>query len=537
MTFIETVPGDFIEFKVSDLVRAIPMVTSPFLRAKQHLEAWFVPYEQLWSGFEEFITQRSQPRSSSVHSTAFAPRVSRNVLYRVSHTSTASDVHGFSYSAGAQRLLNYCGYGTLQGSPADLTDVNLWRLAAYNKIWYDEYRQKYYDTGLRFLNADSFVRGSDGVNPAVIFNFDDILCESATSASIRDNSTVIDDTAQDDRILEMCQMRYRCWKKDLFTGVLPSTQYGAVSSVSGFWPDTSSKSIRTSNGSLNNTSRNTISVNGSRQVSVESNGSSADLMVHGVPGISILDLRKSTAIQLWREAALTAGNRVSDNLRAHYGDDAEYSDARPSFLGAVSAPLSISDINATAEVGSGENQSLGDVAGKGLSTFDDKVFKFKSHKFGVIVCMYSILPEAEYCATGIDRMNQLVESEDYFIPEYQDLGLEPVSNQDFLALPASQTSVLGYAPRYVGYKQKLDKCFTDFYAGENFAPWASPKTDIVKAFSTGPAVMPLSLLYVNPSLYDGNFKVSVSNSRQFMIDIFFNVDAVRPMSVSGLPID
>ena len=43
---IETVPSeDYIEIKPSDLVRAMPLVTSPFLRAKQHIDFWFVPYQ------------------------------------------------------------------------------------------------------------------------------------------------------------------------------------------------------------------------------------------------------------------------------------------------------------------------------------------------------------------------------------------------------------------------------------------------------------------------------------------------------------
>ena len=57
-TQIETVPGDYIEMRASDLLRLIPMVTSPFLRAKQHIDVWWTPYEYLWDGFEPFITQK-----------------------------------------------------------------------------------------------------------------------------------------------------------------------------------------------------------------------------------------------------------------------------------------------------------------------------------------------------------------------------------------------------------------------------------------------------------------------------------------------
>jgi hypothetical protein len=47
--------------------------------------------------------------------------------------------------------------------------------------------------------------------------------------------------------------------------------------------------------------------------------------------------------------------------------------------------------------------------------------------------------------------------------------------------------------------------------------------------------LPLSCLYVNPQIYNVNFTVGVTVSPQFKADFYFDVDAVRPMSVTGLP--
>ena len=41
--------------------------------------------------------------------------------------------------------------------------------------------------------------------------------------------------------------------------------------------------------------------------------------------------------------------------------------------------------------------------------------------------------------------------------------------------------------------------------------------------------------HVNPALFDANFNVGIANSPQFLCDMYFDVDAVRPMSVVGLP--
>lgn len=526
-TYIETVPGDFIKIKVADLLRAIPMVTSPFLRVKQHVDIWFTEYDDLWHNFSGFMTQREQPVSSSLGSYRFCPRVDIKLLHDQLGSSSQGvyDVVGRNYSTGARKLFNLLGYGRTNYTPSSTEphpSVNLWRLAQYNKVWYEEYRNQYYDNGKRLLT------GNNSNNAACLFNFDDLPCNSVATADLTASQSYPD---ANNRVRAMLQMRYRQWKKDLFNGLLPSTQSGAVSTVmispgdltnlSGLTSTDSPNVVVGASGNLGLTSQNTAP-NPSERYSWQYGGRT-----------SILDLRKSEALQIWRENALRAGNRISDSLRAHYGDDAEYNDHRSRLLGSFDAPLNIGDVNSTAQVGTGANQGLADVAGKGLSSLDSYEIKFNSKKFGSIMVLISLLPEAEYLADGIDRPNQLLESEDYFVKEYQNIGLEAVSSQTFYSSDSSLATIPGYAPRYWGYKQKLDKVFEDFYSF--FAPWSAPKLDVRSVLSGNMSSLPLSLLYVNPTLFDNNFAASVANSPEFLADIFFDVEAHREMSVIGLP--
>lgn len=173
----------------------------------------------------------------------------------------------------------------------------------------------------------------------------------------------------------------------------------------------------------------------------------------------VLTLRKSEAIQKWRQIALLSGNSVYDNMRGHYGVTPDHDrDHRPTYIGSVDAVVNIGDINAQSQTGTGANQTLGDVAGKALSSIENKVFKFKANDFGVIMGIHSILPEAEYNAFGLEKNNSLLLTDDYFKPEYQNLGLEAIPSYEFMVEDTSSLSVLGYAPRYFGYKQKLIKC-------------------------------------------------------------------------------
>ena len=515
-TCIETVPGDHIVMHASNLLRAIPLVTSPFLRAKQHIDLWFVPYRDLWHNFDQFMVRKDQPVSSALLKSAFCPHVDLHDLWTYGCNSAFTDVVGRSQQVGAEKILNLLGYGTMY-TQTNTPKVNLFRLAAYNYIWFNEYRQKYYDDGSRLL--------ASGANVASLFNFDDMDCGTETQANIMSK------TSSSFLLRAMCQMRYRTWKKDLFTGLMPSTQFGSVSSV------TNSAGVQILADSVLSPSKSDLyglRITDGRFVISQGSSGGNSYLTAPAQSFDVLSLRRSEAIQIWRENALRAGNRVSDNMRAHYGVESDFRDHRPTYLGSVSAPLNIGDVMTTANSSTGVNNSVGDIAGKGLSSLDEKVFTFDSKDFGVIMAIHSLLPEAEYNALGIDRCNQLLESEDFFIPEYENLGLEAVSSSTFVAVPPNISLVIGYAPRYYGYKTKLDKCFGTFMTGGINAPWCTPKYDVSAALLS-PNVMPLECLYVNPELFDVNFSVAVSVQDQFLCDVYYDVDAVRPMSVVGLP--
>lgn len=542
-TCIETVPGDHIVMHASDLLRAIPMVTSPFMRAKQHIDVWFVPYCDLWHNFDNFITQKAQPVSSALKKSAFLPHANQYELWYYAKNANSVityDVVGRDFETGAKKLLNLLGYGYngVGSSATQAPSVNIFRLYAYNYIWYNEYRQKYYDDG-----TYGFYTYTSADDAAQLFNADFMSCSSEATSNLNqlNNTNYIGMNA-------LVQMRYRTWKKDLFTGLLPSTQFGNVSTVDV--PQLNSRFEVVKDNGNDFTDNRALTINGvNSQLSVSSavtNGSApsnwfnaAAYIKAGTLDFDILQFRRSEAVQIWRENALRAGNRVKDNMIAHYGVESDFKDHRPIFLGSVSAPLNIGDVNVTANGDySGNlnpNTNVGDVAGKGLSSLDEKVFTFDSKDFGVIMAIHSILPEAEYNAQGISRMNQLLESEDFFVPEYENLGLEAVSSQTFVNNVVSGAKVVGYAPRYFGYKTKLDKCYGAFQSGNPLAPWCSPKYDVSLAMSGSSPALPLGCLYVNPAIFDVNFTVAVSNSDQFLCDVYYDVDAVRPMSVVGLP--
>lgn len=600
-TCIETVPGDNITLHASDLIRAIPFVSSPFLRAKQHLDVWFVPYRDLWHQFDAFVTMKSEPVSAAFKAAAYCPHTTQYQLHAaVSNTAQSpKDVVGRNLTDRSYYLLELLGYGDIKtkyGASNNTFAVNPFRLAAYNYIWYNEYRQQYYDDGGRLL--------ASGSNIAKIFNFDDLGCDTKANALLTTSSV-----GGTERLQAMCQMRYRCWKKDLFTGVLPSTQFDVVSTVPGnIQTSVSVSGTATLSGSTGTDKAKHVFVDSSgvevtslpgyadgfgfnpgylrsqivsgthtpyllahqnvtdselghgvqtwdQRIALDDDNYVSDVHTHIVSGtgtvsgsgtatgssvFDVLSLRRAEAMQIWRENALRAGNHIKDNMMAHYGVASDFQDHRPTYLGSVSAPLNIGDIAATANSSTGINNTVGDIAGKGLSSLDEKVFKFHAKDFGVIMVMFSMLPEAEYDAAGIERTNQLLEREDFFTPEFENIGLEAVSEINIF--PAgdgepSNTFVYGYAPRYYGYKTKVDKVFGQFVGNGVFRSWSSQRTDVASVLGSLSSYtsLPLALLYVNPAIFNPNFTAAISVTPQFLVDLYFDVDAVRPMSVIGLP--
>lgn len=555
------VPGDHFVVNVADMVRARPMVSAPFLRLKQHLDFYFVPYSLMWSQWLNFRSQKDDWQRAGENKHSYHPSVLLSTLRSSAYvngvvSTTFKDAVGRDFSTGALCILDELGYGSLdfnqvnntsQSNPVTLTDsvyVSPMRLAAYNAIWYHFYRNKFYDNGgiTPYKGSSTSVPTSIS-NPAYLFNFDDLDCGTLSGSRI---ASFVDGTynvSVSTRLKSMLQMRYRQWKKDIYTGVLPSQQFGAVQA---FNVSANQVSVQSANGSVNEASRAEF-VNG---LLSDGNGNSS-MNINGIQGFDVFELRRKLALQKFNEISLRAGSRMADNQQAHFGVRPRMNQGlAPQLLGSVSSSLNINDVDSTASTGL-ENGYVGAVAGKGIMTFDGNLAKFDVNDDGIIMAIYSLLPDAEYNARGVDRDNQLLDRWDFFTPELQNLGMEAVSTLTLDSVGNTNHSILGYAPRFFGYKSAVDKVHgqlqNDPTLFGSLSTWSTPKFDS----QYNVPMSNVSTLYVNPFVFDNIFQSDVDipivagendgtksspvwNS-QFIVDLFFEVKAVRPMSVLGIP--
>ena len=562
---VETVPGDHFEIDLASLSRTETFNTAAFLRGKQRYDFFFVPYSQLWHPFNQFISQREDKHSTLQKHHTYCPVISIGSIIKYIHalvtlwdddSPLALDLHGFGRVYNVIRLLDLLGYGNfswLTSLDYDSQDweaieyaysdkyVNVFRIAAYQHIWYDYYRNKYYDTiGTGGIDSPSG-EVQDYVNG---FNFDDLDCATFGAAVIP-----FDDpgTQEFSRLINMFELHYVQWKKDLFTSALPSQQFGAVSAVDisgknliNLYYQSQDKSVLVSH----NTDGN-IPTGGAFLTGVSNSG------LWKIPSaFDVLTIRKAEALQQWKQATLRAGNMTDDSFKAHFGVEPYYSaDENVNYLGSFSAALQVNAVESTSTTGQSVNGKVGDLAATGTCLVNGDKIKFDCRDYGVIMCIASFLPESEYKSNALDKANTLYEQFDFFTPEFQNIGLEAVTNSEVSLFDiAKANNVLGYSPRYHLYKTAVDKCFGEFADSSSYLDattetykhvgtlkaWVSPRAE----YMTLNGQRHLKTFYVNPSVYDNVFGVIASgnpNSDQFLNNVFFDIKAIRPMSVLGLP--
>lgn len=434
----------------------------------------------------------------------------------------------------------------------------LWCALAYNKAFYEFYRNVYYDETFNIVYNDyHFVDNkSYDFEYVELFNFDDW---SADYNDYNHYTEYIDGGNVFARILAIFVPKYHQYKKDLFTAVLPSTQFGDVSTMvdDRSWLNLFIKNdTSSSNYDIGIQGGITRPAGTETKVSLMSNGSGTQgvkFRFDPALAISILEQRRADAMQRFKERMLRAGNKVKDVFKAHgWSEPYSANEANPFFIGTFDGRL---DINTVAATTQSEEVELAQLGATGMAVVNGHKLRFKSHDFGYIVGVMYIVKEAEYDAYGVEKQHCLTDEFDYPYPELQNISLAPIDTLElsqYLRLDISvqnfPPSIIGYLPRFMEYKTAVDKVHGEFFSAPvyphdegsrdynrgygTFSDWVTPRYDINNVSS-------LSFLYQSPVCADNVFKVQANpfqETDQFLINCYFDVMAVEPVSVIGLPV-
>lgn len=612
-------PGEKFQINMAGITRTQPLNTSAFVRSREYYHFFFVPFKQLWSGWDNFINgvnyrtsslqktddssyssvpcmsfsdyilkmlkgkafcglpefdktkkkkgynrnlrSASAPESSAPlsalgptviypsessfvegpsRSTASADRSYRpstdgyNSRYiqdeigkiSADYLKTAFDEHGYLYTSGVSRLMDLLGYGLNFKGCSSLS----------------EFVDKHYQLSSSFLSSLGSLSTTrfDGSSLSVRFNMfrflayqkiyndfykrDDYEKTNPLAWNIDDLSSLSDfDKLDYSRLLEMTRLRYRWSPKDYFSGVVPSELYG-----------------------LDNFVNSLGSINGNSSVSsfdVDTYNTNEGVNITDPRDLSTKAIRTAFAIEkLMRLTRRAGGFDYISQTAAHYGfEPPKGRGDKVEFIGGFSNNIDISEvITQSSFAGELDGQSFGNgvgqIFGKGFGVSNNnKEIVFTAKEHGLIMCIRSVVPDLDYSAEGIDRFNTKSSRGDYFHPEFQDLGLQPVFGYELYNNFDSFNDVLGYVPMYSEYKISFDKLHGEFRNGRSMSAWSAGSL-----LSGHPVVssrgLNISSLKINPKCLDRIFSVDFNGTEetdQFMTSVQFIVKAIRPMSVTG----
>lgn len=549
----QVVPGDYFEIDPISFLRTMPLNTANFARMRQHIDVFFVPYCQLWHPFPEMKYQRSDETSTVYHQGLMSPYMTMYDLYKnVLCDQSKQDRFGFKEVFNRIRLCDLLGYGSLRNmvshTNSDVADpseqffgdshVTIWPWLAYQKIWYDWYRNPYWDV----------------TQATASFNVDDVDTSATGDSNIVTSRFGPNAKGYQLGLDGIFSLRYRQWKKDYFTGTFPERQFGGLSMISPTGTFNLLAPVTVNNASpvltVNTYADNP---NGLYVAGASAGGTSESRRTWSLTdSISALDVRRMELLQIWKEKTMRAGYRSESQQMAHFGVRSKYiPDNHVQYLGGISDVINISEVVSTSlyDDASGTNdQGLGQLGGKGTSLANGQKIKFHAQDDGVLMVMYSILPESEYNAFGLAKEHTRIDPFDYFTPAFQNLGFETVDEiQGFAGAGANH--IVGYAPPYYDMKMGIDKAHGEFITAVSSVPIETTSPDQTLHKQIGSLSMfdtarrdtnylNINFYYVNPHVTDSLFHSSCDNfdsSDPFYINCYLSIKAVRPMSVLGLP--
>ena len=384
---------------------------------------------------------------------------------------------------------------------------NPFRLLAYQKIYYDFYRRQDYE----------------GSKPEH-YNIDDF---NADLMNLSDN----------ERLLGIFQLRYRWLAKDYFTGVVPSELFGTENLSVG-------NNVKSLLPEFRDAMSNIISTDSGTGSTSHFTSDGRSVKGQNINDLSTRSIRAMFAIEKLLKLTRRAGDYdYISQTAAHYGVDVPRGRGEEvSFLGGWSSQIDISEVVTTALTEKGDPAQI---YGRGVGTQQGKDINYEAKEHGLLMVITSIVPDSDYSAVGMNNFNAKLYRGDYFHPEFQDLGLQPVMSHELAFQPHKlnrsatdkfgRSVMLGYAPRYAEYKTACDELHGEFRVGKEFSPWVSSIKVLDNSFFTASGIKPSALL-VSPSQLDSIFSVRFDgseNTDQFMCVCNNIVKIIRPMTITG----
>lgn len=272
-------------------------------------------------------------------------------------------------------------------------EANLFYFLAYQKIYQDH-----------FLDSNF-----ENVNP-LSYNVDDLF----STDNMQSKFDLKVDVKSFDRALDIFSPRYVKYNKDLLSNIHPSPLF----------VDDVSQTIKTYVGS------NPSLLNGQPMSSYEmQNSPDSAVMSHrnGVyTTISAAQLRNLFAFEKMQQISSRAPKTYKGQMLAHYGVNVADDLTESIFCGGFQKVLEVNPVIATSDGQAADSSTNFGQQGSYIDTGQSGHVNFDAKEHGVLMCVSWFSPSSLYDSDGIDAFNVKFAREDYFVPEMEDLGMQPI---------------------------------------------------------------------------------------------------------------
>jgi len=551
-------PGTKVNLKDMHFTRTMPVNTAAYTRIKEYFDWYFVPLRLINKNLNPALVNmldqsniatsliQNKVVSDEIPYTDFSTITEIFKNFESSVGDDQFDVAGFKRIPQSIKLMRHLRYGNFLYDSAwnSLPDknmgyssvkdfnlyaqwnlnVNILPLAAYQKIYCDYFRFEQWEKAQPYTYNFDYYSGGN------------ILTEYENNPS---------DLLSKDNLFSL---RYANYPRDLFMGILPSSQLGSVATVA-INPNTLYTKLSQQQGSLLGTVASdgtTVTLKNNTAITPAITPSVIALVRDGDLKFDILSFRIANAIQRMREIQQCAGQGYKEQLEARWNVKLStvLSD-HCTYIGGNSSQINISEVlnnNLDAE------QAQADIKGKGVGSGSGSE-TFETQEHGILMCIFHAVPVLDYELSGPDLQLLNTYATDLPQPELDNLGLESLPlfalmNRASNSYPNSfnSSSILGYVPRYIAYKTDVD-CIEGAFL-TSLTSWVTPLTidEIVLKVTLGASTTTWSpnygLFKVSPRVLNSIFVSQCDNTidtDQFLVESFFDVKLVQNLDYDGMP--
>lgn len=240
-------------------------------------------------------------------------------------------------------------------------------------------------------------------------------------------------------------------------------------------------------------------------------------------------LRQAFAVQRLLEKDARSGSRYTELLRQHFGvvsPDARLQ--RPEYLGGKRIPITVNQVIQQSATQEGSTPQ-GNVAAFSKTVDKSGSFTKSFVEHGFIIGVMCVRTDHTY-QQGINRMWSRRERFDYYWPSLAHIGEQPVYNREiYFSDDGKNGEIFGYQEAYADLRYKPSIVTGKFrsYVEGSLDSW-----HYADYYTSRPY---LSSAWIAETKNNIDRTIAVPSEPQFIIDMYFDCKATRPMPLYSVP--